>query len=132
MEAFGTADLRPGDIVSLFKALLTNAHLFEDAVQQLQSAADFIQDAQPILRDGMSRIVVVNQSLQEKGYVRAASAGLRVGDAMLRAHSAEDWQQVEASIPQLVGLVRELTRPEVLQALEPLFTGSGACRPRWT
>ncbi|HEV2278466.1 MAG TPA: hypothetical protein VGS02_09835 [Acidobacteriaceae bacterium] len=125
VEAFGTADLRPGEIVGLIKAMLTNARLFENAIQQLQSAADFIQDAQPILRDGMSRIVAMNQSLQDKGYFRAAAAGLRVGDAMIRSHSAEDWQQVEASIPQLIGLLRELTRPEVLQALEAIVHGFG-------
>lgn len=125
VEAFGTADLRPGEIVGLLKTMLTNAHLFENAIQQLQSAADFIQDAQPILRDGMSRIVVMNQALQEKGYFRAAAAGLRVGDAMIRSHSAEDWQQVEASVPQLIGLLRELTRPEVLEALEAIVHGFG-------
>lgn len=125
VEAFGTADLRPGEIVGVVKAMLTNARLFGNAIQQLQSAADFIQDAQPILRDGMSRIVAMNQSLQEKGYFRAASAGLRAGDAMIRCHSAEDWQQVEASIPQLIGLLRELTRPEVLQALEAIVHGFG-------
>jgi transcriptional regulator with GAF, ATPase, and Fis domain len=109
----------------LFKTMLTNVRLFENTVQQLQSATDFIQDAQPILRDGMSRIVAMNQSLQEKGYFQAAAAGLRVGDAMIRSHSAEDWQQVETSIPQLIGLLRELTRPEVLQALEAIVHGFG-------
>lgn len=67
----------------------------------------------------------VNQSLQEKGYFRAASAGVRVGDALIRSHSAEDWQQVEASVPQLIGLLRELTRAEVLQALEAIIHGFG-------
>ncbi len=125
VEAFGTADLRPAEIVSLLKATLTNARLFENAIQQLQSAADFVRDAQPILRDGMCRVVQVNQSLQEKGYFKAASAGVRVGDALIRSHSAEDWQQVEASVPQLIGLLRELTRPEVLEALEAIVHGFG-------
>lgn len=125
VEAFGTAELRPREIVNLMKAMLTNAGLFEKAIQQLQSAADFIQDAQPIVRDGMSRIVQMNQMLLEKGYFQAASAGVRVGDALIRGHSAEDWKQVEASVPQLIGLLRELTRPEVLEALEAIVHGFG-------
>lgn len=125
VEAFGTAELRPREIANLMEAMLTNAGLFEKAIQQLQSAADFIEDAQPILRDGMCRIVQMNQSLQEKGYFRAASAGVRVGDALIRAHSAEDWEQVQSSVPQLIGLLRELTRPEVLQALEAIVHGFG-------
>ncbi len=125
VKAFGTADLRPTEIVSLVKAVLANAHLFEYAIQQLQSAADFLQDAQPILRDGMRRIVQANQSLQERGYFHALSAGARVGDALVCAHSAEDWNQVEASVPQLVGFVRELTKPEVLDALAAIIHGFG-------
>jgi len=124
-EQFGTTDLRPDEIVRLLKTALANARLFETLIQQLQSAADFMEDAQPILRDGMNRIVAVNQSLQEKGYFKAASAGLRVGDALIRSHSADDWRQVELSVPQLIGLFRELTRPEVLQALEAIIHGFG-------
>jgi uncharacterized protein YjgD (DUF1641 family) len=125
VEAFGTADLRPREIVGLIKTLLANAGLFETAVHQLQSAADFLQDVQPIMRDGMRHVVQAGQTLEEKGYFAAASSGLRVGDALLRAHSIDDWRQVEASVPQLVGFLRELTRPEVLQALEAIIHGFG-------
>jgi hypothetical protein len=48
-----------------------------------------------------------------------------VGDALIRAHLAEDWRQVEASVPQLIGFLRELTKPEVLQALEAIIHGFG-------
>jgi uncharacterized protein YjgD (DUF1641 family) len=125
VAAFGTADLRPQEIAGLFKALLANAGLFERAIQQLQSATDFVEDAQPILRDGMRRMIQVTQTLHEKGYFQATAAGLRVGDAIVRAHSAEDWRQVEAGVPQLVGLIREFTKPEVLQALEAIVHGFG-------
>lgn len=125
VEAFGTADLRPGEIAGLLKTALVNARLFEHAIQQLQSAADFIEDAQPIVRDGMRQLIQVSQKVYEKGYFGAASAGLRVSDALVQAHSAEDWRQVEASVPQLIGFLRELTKPEVLQALEAIIHGFG-------
>lgn len=125
VNAFGTTDLHPDEIVRLVKAALANARLFETVIQQLQSAADFLEDAQPIFRDGMNRVVQTSQALQEKGYFAAAAAGVRVGDAMIRSHSAEDWRQVEASVPQMIGLFRELTRPEVLKALEAIIHGFG-------
>ena len=125
VEAFGTADLRPDDIIRLFKAALANAGLFERSIQQLQSAADFIQDAQPILRDGMRRVIKASQSLNDKGYFGATAAGMRVADALIQAHSSDDWRQVEASVPQLTGFMRELTKPEVLQALEAIIHGFG-------
>ena len=125
VEAFGTADLKPQEIVGLFKAVLANARLFETTIQQLQSASDFFKDAQPIMRDASRRIIGEAESLSQKGYFGAASAGMRVADALVRSHSYDDWRQVEASVPQLIGFLRELTKPEVLQALEDIIHGFG-------
>jgi len=125
VQAFGTADLRPQEIVGLVKTVMANARLFEQAIQQLQSAADFVQDAQPIMRDVMMKAIATGDRLSQQGFIQAASAGMRVAGAMVEAHSAEDWRQVERSVPQLIGFVRELTRPEVLQALEAIIHGFG-------
>lgn len=130
VEAFGTADLRPHEIVRLLKTVLANAGLFEQSVQQLQSAADFIQDAQPILRDVMRKAVAGGETLRKNGYYDAAAAGIRVGDRLIRSHSTTDWAQIEASVPQLVGFIRELTKPEVLQALEAIIHGFGQVQAR--
>jgi len=125
VEAFGTADLRSNEIVHVLKTVLANASLLEQSVQQLQSAADFIQDVQPILRDGMRKAIAAGELLRKNGYYDAAAAGLRVGDTLIRSHSATDWAQVEASVPQLIGFIRELTKPQVLQALEAIIHGFG-------
>jgi uncharacterized protein YjgD (DUF1641 family) len=125
VQAFGTADLRPQEIVGLVKTVMANARLFEQAIQQLQSAADFIQDAQPIMRDVMLKAITTGETLSKQGFMQAASAGMRVAGAMVEAHSATDWRQVERSVPQLIGFLRELTRPEVLQALEAIIHGFG-------
>ena len=125
VQAFATADLHPEEIVSALKTALANARLLETAVQQLQSAVDFLEDARPILRDAVGKAASLGDSLQRKGYFQAASSGLRIGDALVRSHTAEDWRQVESSVPQLVGLLRELTKPEVLQALGAIVHGFG-------
>ena len=125
VEAFGTADLQPREIVGLVKSALANARLFEQSIQQLQSAADFIQDAQPILRDVMRKAIAGGEALRERGYYDAAAAGVRVADTLIRSHSSLDWEQAEASVPQLIGFLRELTKPEVLQALEAIIHGFG-------
>lgn len=125
VEALGSAALRPDEIVQMFKGVLIDARLLTDALQQLESAADFVQDAQPIVRDLFRRAIAGSQQLQEKGYFEAAAAGMRIGDALVQSHSLVDLKQVEASVPQLVGFLRELTRPEVLQALEAIIHGFG-------
>ena len=125
VEALSSTTLRPHELASLVKTVLQDARLLTGALQQLESAADFIQDAQPIVRDMFGKAVAGCQILQQKGYFDAASAGLRVGDAIVSSHSTPDWQQLEASVPKLIGFLRELTRPEVLQALEAIIHGFG-------
>jgi len=125
VEALGSAALRPQEILHLLKTVLLDAKLLTGALQQLESAADFVEDAQPIVRDLFSQAVAGCQVMQQKGYFDAAAAGMRIGDALVESHSADDLKQVEASVPQLVGFLRELTHPEVLQALEAIIHGFG-------
>ena len=125
VESLGSTALRPEEILQLVKSVLMDARLLQTALQQLESAADFIQDASPIVRDLFHKAVAGCQTLDEKGYFTAAAAGTRVADALIQSHSQKDWKQVEASVPQLVGFLRELTRPEVLQALEAIIHGFG-------
>jgi uncharacterized protein YjgD (DUF1641 family) len=125
VESLGSTALRPEEILQLVKSVLIDARLLQSALQQLESAADFIQDASPIVRDLFHKAVAGCQTLDERGYFTAAAAGTRVADALIQSHSQKDWKQVEASVPQLVGFLRELTRPEVLQALEAIIHGFG-------
>lgn len=117
--------LRSSGAAQLFHDLLVNADLLSAALRQLASAADFLEDAQPIIREAYQQAVDGCQRLQDKGYFRAAAASLRIADALVEAHSAEDLRQVEASAPEIIGLLRELTRPEALQALEAIVHGFG-------
>jgi uncharacterized protein YjgD (DUF1641 family) len=124
-EALGAAALRPAEIGQLIRTVLRDAALLTSALRQLESAADFIEDAQPIVRDLFRQAIAGSQVLEQKGYFNAARAGVRIGDSLIQSHSAEDLKQVEASVPQLIGFLRELTRPEVLQALEAIIHGFG-------
>ncbi len=125
VEALGSAALRPQEIVHLLKSVLLDAKLLTGALQQLESAADFVEDVQPIVRDLFRQAVAGCQVMQQKGYFDAAAAGMRIGDALIQSHSASDLKQVEDSVPQLVGFLRELTHPEVLKALEAIIHGFG-------
>ena len=124
-EALGAAALRPREIGHLVRTVLRDAGLLTKALEQLESAADFVEDAQPIVRDLFRQAVAASQTLEQRGYLGAARAGVRIGDALIQSHSAEDLKQAEASVPQLIGFLRELTRPEVLEALEAIIHGFG-------
>ena len=120
-----TIELHPEDIVQLFKVGLSNANLLTVALQQLESATDFLKDLQPVTRDLYRQALVEFQSLQERGYFNAAATVARIADTLVQSHSAEDMKQIEAGVPYLVSFMRELTHPEVLQALESIIHGSG-------
>ena len=107
VEALGSTTLRPQELAHLVKTVLQDARLLTSTLQQLESAADFAQDAQPIVRDLFRQAVAGCQTMQEKGYFEAAAAGMRIGDSLVQSHSSNDWKQVEASVPQLVGFLRE-------------------------
>jgi len=115
--ACGTMDLRAQEIVRLLRTTLVDAQLLTAAVQQLESAADFIKDAQIVARDLYQQASAGCQTLEQRGYFKAAAAGLRVGDKLVQSCSSSDLKQVEDSVPQLVGFLRELMRTESLQML---------------
>ena len=125
VEALGSTALRPEEVIHLAKTALLNATLLEKALEHLGSAADFVADAQPIVRDLFHRAMDASQKLERKGYLRAGQAGMRIGDSLIQSHSAEDLKQVERSVPQLIGFLRELTKPQVLEALEAIIHGFG-------
>ena len=85
-EESGTAGLHPHEIAGFLKTALANARLFENAIRQLQSAADFYQDAQPIVRDAMSKLANAAEALEREGYMTAVKAAARVGDVLVRSH----------------------------------------------
>ena len=127
------ADLKPRGLEIDAKQIQAAAASINDYANAAKQAADFVEDAKPIVRDLFGKAVAVSQSLQQKGYFEAAGAGLRVANGLVRSHSADDWRQVEASVPQLIGFLRELTRPEVLQALDegrPLTRDLRRCNSR--
>lgn len=124
-SACDTVNLRPREIVQLIKTALLDAKLLTAALQQIESAADLVKDIQIVAHGLYGQATRECQTLQEKGYFDFAAAGLRIGEALVQSHSPSDLKQAEASVPQLVGFLRELTRPEVLQALEAIIHGFG-------
>ena len=125
MGICNTVELEPKDVVQLIKVGIGNVNLLTVALQQLESATDFLKDMQPITRDLYQQAIAQFQSLQERGYFNAAATGARIADTLVRSHSIKDLNQIEAGVPYLVGFMRELTHPEVLQALEAIIHGFG-------
>ena len=124
-DEFSTTEVHPEEIVELVKVALSNANRLTSALRTLESADDFLQDFQGVAHDLYGRAIAHLQVLQEHGWIDAVVSCARMADALVQAHSAEDMKRIEASVPQLVGFMRELTHPEVLNALEAIIYGFG-------
>jgi hypothetical protein len=90
-----------------------------------ESLADLSADLQLIGRELYEDAVARAGKLEQKGYFQFAGKASGILDALVTSHSPQDLEQAQASIPHLVGFLRQLTRPEVLQALEVIVHGFG-------
>jgi uncharacterized protein YjgD (DUF1641 family) len=124
-DEFSTTEVHPEEIVELVKVALSNADRLTSALRTLESVDDFLQDFHAVAKDMYSRAIVQFQTMQEQGWTDAVVGGARIANTLVQSHSADDMRQIEASLPHLVGLMRQLTRPEVLQALEAIVFGFG-------
>jgi uncharacterized protein YjgD (DUF1641 family) len=86
---------------------------------------DLEADLTHVANEAFPQIVSMIADLDRKGYFRMAKQMGGLSDALVASHSSNDLEQARAGIPQLIGFLRELTRPEVLQALEAIVYGFG-------
>jgi uncharacterized protein YjgD (DUF1641 family) len=93
--------------------------------QRRQKWEDLKNDLTIVGKDLYRTAVVDLEQLEQKGYFQFAREAAGIVDALVVSHSRQDLEQARASVPHLVGFLRELTRPEVLQALEAIVYGFG-------
>ena len=90
-----------------------------------QEWEDLKDDLTIVGKDLYRAAVAELEQLEQKGYFQFGGEAAGMLDALVVSHSRQDLEQARASIPHLVGFLRELTRPEVLQALEAIVRGFG-------
>ena len=79
-----TPFLETGDLLALLKKLLRNTKRIAGAIDQLESASDFLADATPIGNDLFRRFVVKLDELERKGYFRVGAELQITADALVR------------------------------------------------
>ena len=109
--------LRTADVVHLGKKLLRNVNTIASIVEQLESVKDFLEDAAPLVResvlDGMSTL----DRLDRAGYFTFGKEASRILDNIVRSFTAEDVGKLGDNIVTILNTVKNLTQPDVLQAL---------------
>ena len=78
-----TPFLQTGDLTNLAKRLLRNTNRISDSISSLESAADFVADAQPISNDLFNRLILKLDELERKGYFRVGADAQQMADAVV-------------------------------------------------
>lgn len=105
------------DLAHLGKKLLRNVKTINNAVEQLESIRDFVQDAAPISRDAIIDFMNKLDELDRKGYFEFMKEGGRIIDNVVTSFSPEDARALADNIVTILETVRNLTQPDMLNSL---------------
>lgn len=118
------ASLRPhvelDDLFYLLRRLARNVRTFNEMLDQLESARDFLADAAPLTREMIDGTTIQMDQLERKGYFGFARQGMYVLDQIVTSFSEEDVRQLGDNIVLILNTVKALTQPEIMNLANSL------------
>ena len=112
------ASLRPhvelDDLFYLLRRLARNVRTFNEMLDQLESAKDFLADAAPLTREMIDETTSQLDQMDRKGYFGFARQGMYVLDQIVTSFSEEDVRQLGDNIVLILNTVKALTQPEIM------------------
>lgn len=112
------ASLRPhvelDDLLYFMRRLARNVRTFNEMLDQLESAKDFLADAAPLTREMIDETTSQLDQMDRKGYFGFARQGMYVLDQIVTSFSEEDVRQLGDNIVLILNTVKALTQPEIM------------------
>jgi hypothetical protein len=110
-------ELDTSGLQSLIIKLIRNAGTFNEMVDLLESAKDFVADVTPVLHQvGLDTIEKFNE-FERKGYIDFVKQFMLTGEKFMQSFRANDLKQLDANMDKISGMIRNLTNPEVITGL---------------
>jgi uncharacterized protein YjgD (DUF1641 family) len=110
-------ELDTSGLESLIIKLIRNAGTFNEMLDLLESARDFVADVTPVLHQvGLDTIEKFNE-FERKGYIDFVKQLVITGERFMQTFTANDLKQLEANIGNISGILRNLTSPEIMSSL---------------
>ncbi|MCK9421756.1 MAG: hypothetical protein M0Q38_04100 [Bacteroidales bacterium] len=110
-------ELDHGQVSALLIKLIQNLDTFHEMLDMLESARDFLKDLSPVLHQmGLDAVNKMNE-LDQKGYFEYAGAIQKFVDKFVQTFTAKDLRKMEGSMDNMVGIIRNITDPELLDTL---------------
>ncbi len=111
-----------GDLLRLAKRLMRNGRNLGKMLDQLESLMDLLETVGPLADDAFGKAVDILAGLEAKGYFTFTRGTAHVADQLVASVNAADLNQLAEGIPSIVGLVKQVTQPELLEAAERMFS----------
>jgi uncharacterized protein YjgD (DUF1641 family) len=82
---------------------------------------ELLADAAPIMSQGVELAIARAGELEERGYIEFAAAGVGVVDRIVTNFTPEEVEALGDNVVQMVGIVKDLTQPEMLAVVDRLL-----------
>jgi uncharacterized protein YjgD (DUF1641 family) len=108
------------DLMPLFKKLLVNVKNLTWALESLETIIDMWHTMEPMMKSALHNTVRYLGTLEQKGVFRTYEAMLEVRGKIAQHYGPEDIQAMGDSFVVLIGLLKKMSDPKMLELLEKL------------
>ena len=112
------------DLLRLVKRLLRNGRNIDKMLDQLESLMDLGQTIGPLTDSAFEKATDLLQSAEQRGYFALARIGGRAVDTVVTSFSPEEIEHLGDNVVPLVNVVRDVTRPQVLNLVHDVILQS--------
>lgn len=109
-----------GDLVTLSKKFLRNVKNLTYALETLETMLDLWHTVEPLLKNMVHTGVRTLGAMEAKGVFRTYEAMIEVRGKVAQAYGPEDIAAMGDSFVQLIGLLKKMSNPEMLNLLDKL------------
>jgi len=114
--------IQTGDMLHLGKKLLRNVNNISGMFDQLESMSDLVNDLAPISREIVIDFMAKLDEFDRKGYFGFMREINKAMDNVVESFSVEDVKALGDNIVTILDTVKNLTQPDMLQALDNALT----------
>ena len=114
--------IQTGDMLHLGKKLLRNVNNISGMFDQLEGMNDLLKDLAPISREIAIDFMARLDEFDRKGYFDFMKEINRAMDNVVESFTAEDVRALGDNIVTILNTVKNLTQPDMLQALDNALT----------
>lgn len=113
--------VNPTDMLRLLRRIVRNTNNIEEGMAKYESMIEFISDLGPLASGAFTKLLEALDDYESRGYFEFAGAGTGVVDKVVSNFSKEDIEALGDNIVQMLGLVKDLTQPEMLAVADRLL-----------